>query len=117
MYNTATEMATVIHMQGCCDDDGMWMSQADAEYQEHLDDVEDYKDSFWGSISPGTAAKAVHDLLNRSMPHMLMEKFGQNYKNNFEGFQNTAKTIKFRRYNGVFIHEAEKEIPGKNPHS
>ena len=52
LFTAITDGPDVFYMQGCCDEDGMWVSQADAEYQEHLDDVEDYKDSFWVPSHP-----------------------------------------------------------------
>lgn len=48
----------------------------------------------YGDISPRTAAYVVKDLLDRTMPYMMLEKFGQAYPIP----TNSTKTAKWRRY-------------------
>lgn len=48
----------------------------------------------YGDISPRTAAYVMKDLLERAMPYMVIERFGQNYPIP----QNSTQTAKFRRY-------------------
>lgn len=48
----------------------------------------------YGDISPRTAAYVVKDLLERAMPYMVLEKFGQTYPLP----TNSTKTAKWRRY-------------------
>lgn len=62
----------------------------------------------YGDISPRTAAYVVKDLLERAMPYMVIEKFGQTYP---IPTQNT-KTAKFRRY---FLQGATGAAGSGNP--
>jgi N4-gp56 family major capsid protein len=48
----------------------------------------------YGDISPRTAAYVMKQLLERAMPYMVLERFGQNYPIP----TNNTKTAKFRRY-------------------
>lgn len=48
----------------------------------------------YGDISPRTAAYVVKDLLERAMPYMVLEKFGQTYPLP----TNSTQTAKWRRY-------------------
>lgn len=48
----------------------------------------------YGDITPRTAAYAVVEMLKRGMPHLVIEKFGQNYPIP----TNNTKVAKFRRY-------------------
>lgn len=51
----------------------------------------------FGDISPRTAAYASKDLLNRGIPYLVIEKFGQSKPLP----SNSSKTIKFRRYTAL----------------
>ncbi len=48
----------------------------------------------YGALSPRTAAYVVVDLLERGMPYLVFEKFGQSKPIP----RRSSKTIKFRRY-------------------
>lgn len=51
----------------------------------------------YGDISPRTAAYVVTELLKRSMPYLVLEKFGQMKSLP----SNSTQSMKFRRYNSL----------------
>jgi N4-gp56 family major capsid protein len=51
----------------------------------------------YGDISPRTAAFAARDMLERALPFLVLEKFGQAVKLD----SNKSKVITFRRYNAL----------------
>ena len=109
---TAIHTGPNVFFSGLCDfDDVLWVPKGEDEYQEYLDDVEDYKDFNieWG-VSPYAAAYATRKLLEQAQPSMLFEKFGRNLKNNFEDYGEQSKTITFRRYHVEGKEEEETEI-------